>query len=262
MGGCRRSTSNGALATPILPFGGSYPLGPGLGPIIIALGGDLGEDGDQEHPLLGWQIGGNGRVHGRAVEAQLRLGLYEINLFQLLRSRMLIDGTEGLLWQRFMFENHNGVYLWCSRFHLLMACPAGGGEGSSLRSKNMVQAGEEEVWATDEGPHLGPWLLAIRQWLLGLEARDDSRKKGLSQLDPGVGSQAVPAREGANSGRVLMKPSEWRKKSSGPKKGAVKPNKTEVRHSEQGLVLAMEGDLECSGPMMDGLDLDHREVVA
>ncbi|KAG1327219.1 hypothetical protein COCNU_01G011530 [Cocos nucifera] len=97
----------------------------------------------------------------------------KIDLALPLRSGVLIDGPEeGRQWQRFVFKNLDGVCFWCSHFHAWAACPSSGGEGglsAGLTHENMVAGGEEA---------LRPWLVAVRQWLLGPEAASGMRKKG------------------------------------------------------------------------------------
>ena len=61
----------------------------------------------------------------------------------------------------------------------------GGGEESSsvgLGSKNVVQVGVGE--GADGGSGLGPWLVAVRQWLLRSKVMEGLGRKGLSQLGP------------------------------------------------------------------------------
>lgn len=71
-----------------------------------------------------------------------------------LRLGVLIKGSEGPLWQRFVYNNHNEVYLYCGCFHHLKeVCSVGGGgggKGTGLCPENVVQARGEERGAVDE----------------------------------------------------------------------------------------------------------------
>lgn len=117
-----------------------------------------------------------------------------IDLGRPLRPGVLIEGPEGHQWQRFVFENLGGVCFRCGRFHSPAACPSGGGEGgpsAGLTHENMVAGGEEA---------LGPWLVAVRQWLPGPEAVDGLGKKGGAR--EGRVNQGRFGKELGNSNRV------------------------------------------------------------
>lgn len=76
-------------------------------------------------------------------------------------------GMEGRFWQRFVYENLDGVRLHYGCFDLLEeACPAEGegeGEGVGLNLENVIHVRKEEREAADGGPLLGSWLVAIRR---------------------------------------------------------------------------------------------------
>ena len=63
--------------TPIHLDRSSDPLGPGLGLIVVASSGAMGEGGNQEHPQPGQQSGGVGSMHGAEEEAWLHLSICE-----------------------------------------------------------------------------------------------------------------------------------------------------------------------------------------
>ena len=59
-------------------------------------------------------------------------------------------------------SNLNGIYFWCGQFHVLVRCPSGGEEGSSMAglwSNNMACAGGVKA--------LGLWVVAVRDGYLG-----------------------------------------------------------------------------------------------
>lgn len=81
-----------------------------------------------------------------------------------LRPRVMIKRLMVPFWQRFIYENLNGVCLCYGFFHLLEdGCPIreGGDSGVGLSPKSINQAGKEKGMSNG-GPRLGPCLVSIR----------------------------------------------------------------------------------------------------
>ena len=93
---------------------------------IVALAGEMValDDCTAEHRRLGF------------VQVCIRL-----DLRRPLQPRVVIDGPKGPQWQRFVYENLNGVCFRCGCFHALTACTVCGEEGSSsmgLSAENVL----------------------------------------------------------------------------------------------------------------------------
>lgn len=75
-------------------------------------------------------------------------------------------GLEGPFWQRFIFENLDGLCLYYDRLHPSEGVCRG---GATMAKGVGIPVSDEVLVKVAGGPCLGPWMVAIHWWLPRLE---------------------------------------------------------------------------------------------